>query len=54
MRGSVVYYVLLGVSYLLGLYIYGIKFPECCKPGKFDIWVLPIFSLVRINYGTFL
>ena len=34
------YYIFMGISYILGLYIYLIKFPEKARPGKFDIWVI--------------
>jgi len=30
---SVIYYLLAGVSYLSGLYLYTSRFPECMRPG---------------------
>jgi len=29
--------------YLLGGLMYAIRFPECLRPGTFDIWVTPDF-----------
>jgi len=28
-----------GATYIIGAHFYIHKFPECCKPGFFDIWV---------------
>jgi len=37
---SLPYYLAMGASYLGGLVIYTSKWPEKCKPGKFDIFVI--------------
>ena len=36
-----------GACYIGGAHFYIHKFPECCKPGFFDIWVGPTVTVVQ-------
>ena len=36
---SFIYYILVGLSYTTGLFIFCKKFPENLGTGKYDIWV---------------
>lgn len=40
------YVVAMGASYILGAQFYIWKIPERIKPGRFDIWVKLVLSIV--------
>jgi len=58
---SLPYYLAMGVSYLGGLIIYTSKWPEKCRPGKFDIFghshqiwhVCVLLGIVFTYFGAF-
>jgi len=58
---SLPYYLAMGASYLGGLVIYTSKWPEKCKPGKFDIFghshqiwhVCVLLGIVFTYFGAF-
>ena len=39
-KTSIIFYILEGLFYLGGLFIYTVRIPERLKPGRFDILVI--------------
>lgn len=59
MANSLIYYTLMGVIYLVGLFVYSKRCPEKYKPGQFDycgashqIWHCCILIAIGLTYGA--
>ena len=48
-QASLGWLILMGFLYILGTMFYALRIPERFFPGKFDIWVINIFSIGLID-----